>query len=382
VVVGERRRLRRRRGVGRGVTRLVAPLVVVAVIVVLAVGSLSQIGPASGPDRQTVDRSFAVLAAPIAEQSNASGSALTSLVSDGPSLERTALFAALSSLTTNTAENDRQFAALTPPVPSGDAAARCQAAMDDRARAVSQVSATFENLLGGSRGVGGGDEAAAARSLDEAATVLEAADGSWAACRRALRRAPGSARLPVSTWMSDPGLWDEGAVGQLVAAMVSSATLAPVHRLALLAVSTDPASVPGAGAVSVLPPTTALHVVIVVADQGNVEEDGVKVVVSAVPQATARTPGPVRATTDIGAGHSVTVEPPTLSVRPGSSYVLDVTVTAQSGVSTSLSLPVGVSALPPPPTTTTTVPPTTTRPKSTRTTLKTSPTTSTTTRPG
>ena len=49
---------------------MVAPLVVVAVIVILAVGAVAQIGPASGPDRRTVDRSFAVLANAIAAQSN------------------------------------------------------------------------------------------------------------------------------------------------------------------------------------------------------------------------------------------------------------------------------------------------------------------------
>ncbi len=349
---------------------MAAPLVVTAVVVILAVGAVGQIGPASGPDKRTVDRSFAVLAGPIVAQSNASGSALNAVLTGGPSLGRTAFFSDLDSLRTSTAEDDRRFAALTPPDPQGDAAARCGAVMDDRRRAAAQVADALEGLLGGRRGLGGGNEAAAARTLVATGTVLASADASWEACRRALRRAPGSARLPASVWVSDPGLWSEGSVGRFVAALVSSASLAAVPRLAILSVSTDPASVPGASGVSVLPPTTALHVLLVVADVGNVDEEGVTLVVTAVPGGSARAPAPVRARADVAAGDSVTLVPPPLSVRPATSYIIDVAVTGRSGVGASTSLPVRVSAVPPPPTTTTTTTATTT----TTTTTTTSPT--------
>ncbi len=316
---------------GRGVARVAAPLVATAVVVVLAVGAVAQIGPASGPDKRTVDRSFAVLAAPIVAQSNASGSALNALLNDGPSLGRTAFFSDLDSVRTTTAEADRRFAALTPPQPQGDAAARCGAAMDGRRRAAAQVANALESLLGGRRGLGGGDEAAAARTLIAAHTVLASADESWVACRRALLRAPGSARLPASAWLSDPGVWGAASVGPFVAALVSSPSLTAVPGLALLSVSTAPPSVPGTSGVSVLPPTTALHVLVVVADVGNVDEEGVTLVVTAVPGGSARAPAPVRARTDVAAGDSVTLSPPPLSVRPGTSYVIHVTATAAAG---------------------------------------------------
>jgi len=77
---------------------LVAPLVVVVVVVILAIGAVARIGPASGPDRRTVDRSYAVLASAVVAQSNESGSALDRLLKNGPSLDRSAFFSTLDSL--------------------------------------------------------------------------------------------------------------------------------------------------------------------------------------------------------------------------------------------------------------------------------------------
>ena len=56
--------------------------------------------------------------------------------------------------------------------------------------------------------------------------------------------------------MKDPGLWAAPAEGQLVASLLGSNSLAPVHRLALEALATDPTAVPGGSGVSVVPPTT------------------------------------------------------------------------------------------------------------------------------
>jgi len=333
---------------------------------VLAVGAIARIGPASGPDRRTVDRSFAVLAAPIVAQSNASGAVLNTILTNGPSLERTRLFSDLASITAASSDDDRHFAALSPPMPSGDAARRCGSTMDDRQRASALVRMALEHLLGGPGGTAGGNEAAAAQTLTGAGAMLESADASWAACRRTLRRAPGSALLPPSTWVRDPGVWGASALGQLVAAMAGSPSLAPVHRLAFLVVSTDPASVPGASGVSVVPPTTALLLRIVLADQGNVDEQGVRLVVVAVPRGTAPAPATVRVRADIGAGESVAVSPPPLSVRLGTSYVLDITATPQDvGASVSASVSLRVASFPPPSTTTTT----SSTPKNTATTL-------------
>jgi hypothetical protein len=333
---------------------LVAPLVAVAAIVILAVGAVAQIGPSSGPDRRVVDRSFAVLANAIVAQSNASGVALNALLVHGPGLLRTTFFSDLDSLSVETGQADRRFAALTPPDPAGATVRQCGATMVDRQRAATEVGNALQRLLGGRQGLGGGDEAEAAGALGSAGSLLTSADASWEACRRTLLRSAGSARLRTSTWMSDPSLWTQGSLGPFVVALVSSASLAPVHRLSLLALSTDPASVPGRSGVSVLPPTSALRVHVVLADVGNVDEPGVVIVVSAVPQGTSRVPPPVRERVGVDAGGASALSLPPLQVGPGRSYALQITATAPGGATASMSVDVRVSVVPPSPTTTTT----------------------------
>ncbi len=348
--------------------RYAAPLVAVAVIVILAVGAVARIGPASGPDRRVVDRSFAVLANAIVAHSNASGVALNDLLTHGPGMPRTTFFADLGSLRAETGQDTRRLAALTPPDPAGATVRQCGTTMVDRQRAATDVGDSLQRLLGGRQGLGGGDEAEASAALGSAGSLLTSADASWAACRRTLLRSAGSARLRASTWMSDPSLWSQGSLGPFVAALVSSASLAPVHRLSLLALSTDPVSVPGRSGVSVVPPTSALRVHVVLADVGNVDEPGVVVGVSAVPQGTGRVPPPVRDRVGVGAGGSLALSLPPLRVGPGRSYALQITATGPGGATASISADVRVSVVPPSPTTTTTTtraPTTTSRASST-----------------
>jgi len=345
------------------VARIVASAVVCALVVVIAVGAITQIGPASGPDRRTVNRSFAALVTPIIVRSNVSGTVLSRLLADGSTLSRTTFFSDLGSIATDTADEARRFAAVTPPSPTGGVAPSCGATIDGRARIGAELRAVLEDLLGGPGGRGGGDEAGAARTLVAAGTALMSADASWAACRRALRRAPGSARLPASRWVSDRGVWEDAAVGQFVTSLIGSASLEAVHRIAFVTVTTNPAAVPGGAGIRVLPATSTVQVEVVVADQGNVDERRVKIVVSAVPQGTARAPAPVEATADITAGTSVALTLANIRVRTGTSYVLDVTATTPStGAAISMSLPLRVSVTP---TTTTTTTPATTTPTTT-----------------
>jgi hypothetical protein len=366
------------------VARVAAPLVVAAVLVVLVVGAISRIGPASGPARRTVDRSFAVLAAPIAEQSNASGAALRAVVVNGPTMSRTGFFTTLNSLATAAAAQAAQFATLTPPVPTDDVAGLCGGALEERARAVGQVRGAFETLLGGVVGRGGGNEAKAAGTVVSAGVLLRSADDAWAGCRRTLRRGPGSAGLPVSVWVRDQTQWTSSSVGTLVASLVSSASLAVVHHLTLLTLSTDPATVPGPPGVGVLPPTGQLQVTVVVANQGNVEEKGVTVVVSAVPQGSSRAPSRREVKTDIAVGDSVALSPPPLAVRQGTSYVLTITATPPApGVAVSTSETLHVAVVPTTTTTTTTTTEPTKKSGTGRSTTTTAPApTTSTTRPG
>ncbi|MGD0255124.1 MAG: Ig-like domain-containing protein [Acidimicrobiales bacterium] len=347
-MVGQRRRFRRRRALKR---RLLPALVLaggIAVVVVLMIGTVSQISPASSSYRRTVDRGYAALVAPLVVSSDSSGTDLMTLLREGPTLDRAKFFAELDALATSSEALAGQFNAITPPVPAATAASDCARSIDGRARALADFSGALEGVLGGKTGAGAraADEAGTVRSMSSVGGALESDDALWAACRRSLRRAAGSPRLVASTWVSDPSLWAPGPLSDFVAAVTGSPTLAPAHRLAITNVVTVPAPSQRSAAGVLVPPSAALRVHVVVADQGNVDEHRVEVVASVASsgaQSTASSFGAqstasLGTTIDIAAGTSVALVLRALAVAPGTSYTLRVVATPATPAS-----PVGVS---------------------------------------
>src|SRR5579872_2800772 len=102
-MVGDRRRLGRRRARTRALVRLGIPLVLATVVVLLAAGAVAHIGPSSGPYRRAVDGGFAALALPLAQSSDASGASLSSFLHDAASEDRATFFDTLDTLAADTA---------------------------------------------------------------------------------------------------------------------------------------------------------------------------------------------------------------------------------------------------------------------------------------
>ncbi len=310
--------------VARRLVRVGVPAAAAIVVVVLAASAVAQIGPQSGPYRRSIDRGYVALARPLVAMSNASGQSLESLLRSVATLDRVTLFGRLDALVTDTTSVERLYAAITPPDPTTPAAARCSDAVADRARAVAALRGALEGVLGGRNGLVPVGLAGAITAVTSAGATLHGADLSWAACRRALERAPGSARLPTSVWLADPGSLSAAGAARLVGALAGSRTLAPVHRLAIVAVVTDPPAVMSGGTDAVVP-TTSLTADVVVANQGNVDEDGVEVGGVAQLTGAPASPAPVQRTVSIAAGGSTTLALPAFAVRPGSSYTLQIT---------------------------------------------------------
>jgi hypothetical protein len=320
-MAGERRRLGRRRARVRTILRFAVPIALSAVVVVLAVSAVAQISRASGPYRRTIDRGYAALAGPLAAESNASSASLVTFLHQARSLGRIAFFFDLDVLAADTAATRRRFDAITPPDPA--TGARCAAAIAGRATAVSSLQSAFEGVVGGRTGLDPVDQGAAATAVDSAGAALESADASWAACRRALRAAPGSPRLPVSVWVRDPRVYEAGAVARLVGEVAGSSFLTPVHGLTVLAVVTDPSAVVSAQTL-VVPATTTLVAHVVLANRGNVDEKGVELGGVATLQGAPSGAVPLQRSVDLAAGRSTSVLLPTFAVHPGSSYVVQV----------------------------------------------------------
>jgi hypothetical protein len=318
--------------------RLAVPMAVSAVVVVVAVSAVAQIGRSSGPYRRTVDRGYAALAVPLVANSNASGTSLASFLHEARSLGRVAFFFDLDLLAADTSTVRRRFDAITPPDPV--IGAGCAVAVADRAIAVSSLQSSFEGAIGGRTGLDPVDQTAAAAAVTSAGASLRAADASWAACRRALRKAPGSARLPASVWVHDPGVYEAGSVARLVAQVAASRTLAPVHDLTVLAVVTDPSAVLSAQTL-VVPATTTVAAHVVLANRGNVDEKGVEIGGVATEQGALARAVPLQRTVDLAALRSTTISLPPFAVQPGSSYTVQ--VVAESPRATASGSPASLS---------------------------------------
>jgi len=303
------------------VLRLAVPMVLSAVVVVLAVSAVAQIGPTSGPYRRTVDRGYAALAQPLAVESNASGAAMVSFLGEASGLGRIAFFFDLDTLASDTSGLEGRYASITPPDPTTGSG--CATAIAERAAAVARLQSALEGVTGGRTGLGLVDEAGATAAVTAVGVELQSADASWAACRRALRRAPGSAVVPRSTWLVHPGLLSASAAGHLVSAVAASRALTPVHSIVVLAVVTDPSAVES-GPTLVAPAATSLVVHVVLANQGNVDEHGVEVGGEATLQGASASPVLVQETVDLGAARSTTMALPGLKVVPGSAYTVQV----------------------------------------------------------
>ncbi len=302
-----------------------------AVVVVLVASGVAQIGRASGPYRRTVDRGYTALAGPLVAQSNTTGAALMSFLGDSPSLGRVTFFSDLDSLAADADAQRRRYDVLTPPDPVTGAA--CARAMAGRARAVKSLQATLEGVLGGRAGVDPVDQGALAAALQTTGSALRTADASWAACRRAMRRAPGSAVLPQSTWVRRPAVFEAVAAARLVARLVAAPSLAPVHDLAFEAFVTEPSAV-ASGPVLVVPATTGIVADVVVANRGNVDEQGVEIGGVVTPQGSPVSPVLVQRKVDLGADRSTTIALRRFAVQPGSFYTVQ--VDAESPISSGL----------------------------------------------
>ncbi|MGD0320012.1 MAG: Ig-like domain-containing protein [Acidimicrobiales bacterium] len=342
-MVGKRRRFRRRRAFKR---RLLPALVLAggtAVVVVLAIGTVSQVSPASSSYRRTVDRGYAALVAPLVVSSNSSGTDLATLLREGPTLGRAKFFSELDALASSSEVLAGRFNAITTPVPAAAASSDCARSIDGRARALADLRSTLEGVLGGRTGTGAraADEADAVRSMSSVGTSLESDDVLWETCRRSLRQAAGSARLVVSAWVSDPSLWAPGALSDYVAAVTGSPTLAAAHRLAVTTTDTVPAPSQRSAGGILVPPTSSLRVRVVVADQGNVDEQRVEVAASVA--SGTQSASSLQETVDIAAGSAVALLLPALAVVPGASYALRVTATPATPASAAVvSFPVVV----------------------------------------
>jgi hypothetical protein len=375
----------RRRARRRSVNRRLVTFGGALLVTVLVVGGLTQVDRNSGPYNAQMSRSFAAQVTVLADASNATASSVRHLMANLSGQSRLTLQAELDGAVQQTSQVEGRASLLATPAPPGDSAGDIAATFSDRAEAMSQLRGAIDGMLGmhplavagsltGSASIVSTPTllsfTQATDRIAAAGALLSRSDQRYAAVRRALARAPGHARLPVSVWVSNAQLWQAGAVATQVDQAESSTTLAASTELVLSSVRLSPPALPAPSGtptpgMSTLSPTDSVTVTVVLANLGSVDEPRATVHISL----TSETPGrsySVTRVAGLAASQSVTLPSAFFVVKPGRSYQLTVSIslppaqTVTAGTSVSQLLAIAPNLPPTTTTTSTTVPRTTT----------------------
>jgi hypothetical protein len=372
---------------------------VVAVVLLLVIGGALHVGRASRPYWRDLDRSYALQATVVIEQSNAQGATLGRLMGSITRLSRPLLQVQLDALVQQSRQSADDAVVMSTPEPAGGVGAALAAVLAERASALADLRQAVDGVLelaplpvpgtaSASDALVPGpawSQGRASSAMARAGSTLAAADRSYAVLRRQLLAAPGHPRLPRSVWVPTPAAWSGPAMAGLVAAITAGGSpLAPVRQLCVLVVNVTPAPVPpptasstqpppgrspGGGcpappaspSTATVPPTSSLGVSVVVGNVGTVAQRAVSVDAVLQPVSGQATVSSSRVVS-LQPGTSVAVNLPSLGVRAATSYTLRVSLgsaASQSDPSGAAAGPYPITVAPPtpPPTTTTTAPP-------------------------
>lgn len=290
----------------------------------------------------TVNRSFAAQTDVNLADSNQTGTWLDELLVQSPNKDRLNLQAALDQLVTLTDAQSKAAAIALQPAPSGGAAALLNAAMALRAQSVEVIRTTVDGLLqmaplpvaGSTKRLGGvpppWTPTGAIALLATAASEVETADGDLALARHRLEAGPGHVRLLASSWWPTLPLQSPIERSEFIAAITGAPSLQQHHQLGVVAITTNPSSLPGSTSQRIVVlPTTVLSLEAIVRNAGNVAEPGVSISMTLLRQGLV-----VARSSDVASlfsGAATAVQLSNVTVRPDATYTLTIDVAPRAG---------------------------------------------------
>jgi hypothetical protein len=190
------------------------------------------------------------------------------------------------------------------------------------------ATATVKDALGLALGTDPAGAGAAMSALVAAGRDMAAADRSYEVFLEGLPKAEGVETdvMPPSKWIKEAHSWDEAELTVFVNSLRSSSTLAAVHDVAVVLVSTEPAAVGQENDAAVLPLLKALRLQIVVANAGNERERRVPVVATVTPPPGMGDPDTARDFVDLAPGQRLALTLGGLRVVVGGPSTLSVTI--------------------------------------------------------
>jgi hypothetical protein len=323
----------------------------VAAVVVLAllVGGLTQVSRQSQDYDASSARTLAEQGSVVADQSNATSSAVRTFMRGLQGQTRQGLQVALDSAVQQTASESARADLASQSSPLGQVSTEFATVFAERAQSMADMRAAFDGFLGmaplppAGVPVDTGASATPATLLSAtqatdriaaAGALLSHADALYRSVRGSLAAGVGHGRLPRSVWVTHPGQWQAGSVAGQVDLLATSPTLAATHDVVLRTVRLSPPALPtaqsGSSSVAVLSPVSHVGVTTVLANQGSVEEPRVHVRLTLADQTTGAT-ATRDETTALRLGSSVTLPLATFGVAPGKTYALTVAVILPAG---------------------------------------------------
>ena len=339
---------RRRRARRRSPARPLIWLGITAIGLLLLVGGLAEVSRQSGGYNTNANRSLAALGGVVAEQSATTSAQVGGLMTRLPTQVRQTLRADLDAAVTATGAEATRAELASGSAAPGSVGGNFAAVFEDRANAVSELRSAVYGFLGmrPSQVIGAPTDAPSATApvllsatdatnrIVAAGVLLTEADQLYASVRSDLAAGAGHARLPRSVWVTEPQLWQAGAVASEVDEMAASTTLESTHYLVLRTVRLNPPALPTPQATpagtSVLSPTTRLAVTVVLANQGTVDEPHATVRFTLADSSSGATTTHVESA-KVATGASATLRDVTFAVAPGTTYVLTVSIELPGG---------------------------------------------------
>ena len=315
----------RRRGLRWLLLGLLATVVVLAVNAALAARS-------SAPARQLAEQSYFDQVSPIIQDSTQQGRDIDTVRTQALKLSGATIAGRLDQLVISTQQSFAAVRRVQPPKSMETAHDLLVATLAVRADGAKALRQAMGAALGGQ------SLPAAVTALTGVGVDMQASDTTYSLFAQALP--PLGLQPPSSQWVSDPSVYDQANVSVFLSSLRASASLAPVHDVAVVLVITEPAPVSLNGATQVLPLSKEINLQIVVADTGNQPEKNLTVSATMAPSVIGPTqmlrdfvdltPGQ-RRTVSLGGLRAEPNQPTTLTLKidsvPGETNLADNTKT-------------------------------------------------------
>lgn len=299
--------------------------VLLSLVVLLVNAAVS--ARSKGPSRRLAELGYLDQVRPFVERSTEQGAELRQVRTDAAKLGRAGVNRRLDHVHQDAEAVLRAVRSTSPPATLRTQHSLLMAALALRSRATTTVQAALVRALGTD------PPGAAVSALVDAGLDMDAADRSYQVFLTGLPKADqGQSVMPASSWVDDRHSWEEPELTVFVSSLRSASALAPVHDVAVVLFSTDPAPVGDENGAAVLPMPKTLRVQIVVANAGNETEKRVQVTATVTPPGVGAVDS-ARDFVDLAPGQRVALTLGGLHVSPGVS-TLAVTIGPVAGETT------------------------------------------------